>query len=384
MGKTVTDKDAKAPEKGRLKFDFNAVWGWRSREKPVDDVEREVRIFFKAGCTPEDLLDDLNAFGRDKEREAYALMADPKGVPVVMAIKDFRRCHVAVASALARGSQVQALEYAVRHGADIELSGLMEGEPPIVQAAQSCQRLDQSDHVANREELRRELYANTTKMLRLLIEEGADVNATDRYGRTALMHAAAAGHLEAVELLLEHGAHVWPQDEKGKSALHHAATGQQKGEGYCHVVETVRVLMAAGANPMQRNFQRHTVLHTMAVEGQKLTRGEFDPIIRMLLDGGAHLEARTRDGQTALVLAMRNESGAKVLIPGFIEAGADTEVVTPQGTGLTRFGNAEAKRLLKAATMAKKIGGAMSEPQAEEEEPAEPSTNAKTDSFGIL
>jgi N-acyl-D-amino-acid deacylase len=44
--------------------------------------------------------------------------------------------------------------------------------------------------------------------VRLLIEKGADVHATNLFGSTALMAAAAAGQLETVKLLIERGADV--------------------------------------------------------------------------------------------------------------------------------------------------------------------------------
>ncbi len=41
---------------------------------------------------------------------------------------------------------------------------------------------------------------------RLLLRAGADINARDRHGQTALMLAAHHGHRELVEMLIEHGA----------------------------------------------------------------------------------------------------------------------------------------------------------------------------------
>lgn len=38
---------------------------------------------------------------------------------------------------------------------------------------------------------------------------GADIHLADAHGRTALMHAAASDHVEAVEVLVENGAQVW-------------------------------------------------------------------------------------------------------------------------------------------------------------------------------
>ena len=42
------------------------------------------------------------------------------------------------------------------------------------------------------------------QIVELLLEKGADVNATDCHGNTALMHAAENGHLKIVELLLKY------------------------------------------------------------------------------------------------------------------------------------------------------------------------------------
>ncbi len=41
---------------------------------------------------------------------------------------------------------------------------------------------------------------------RRLLRAGADINARDRHGQTALMLAAHHGHRELVEMLIEHGA----------------------------------------------------------------------------------------------------------------------------------------------------------------------------------
>ena len=47
-----------------------------------------------------------------------------------------------------------------------------------------------------------------TKMVEWFIEQGADVNHTDRGGHTALEFAAAAGNMTVVTLLLQNGARV--------------------------------------------------------------------------------------------------------------------------------------------------------------------------------
>ena len=67
-------------------------------------------------------------------------------------------------------------------------------------------------------ELVRAAGRGETEKIRLLIDEGADVNGRDGNGLTPLMHAARGGHAEAVELLLESGADASAQ--AGSTALY--------------------------------------------------------------------------------------------------------------------------------------------------------------------
>ena len=70
----------------------------------------------------------------------------------------------------------------------------------------------------------------------------ADVNAREqRYGDTALMWAAVAGHVDVVRLLIEAGADVRAVDDEGVTALHLA-----RANGH---TEVAVALLAAGANP---------------------------------------------------------------------------------------------------------------------------------------
>jgi ankyrin repeat protein len=79
------------------------------------------------------------------------------------------------------------------------------------------------------------------ELLNALLAAGADVNAKDAYGVTALMRAAHSDYadLDRVKLLIEHGAEVNARDTKGDTALRIA---KRKG-----VTKVVELLVSAGA-----------------------------------------------------------------------------------------------------------------------------------------
>ncbi len=57
------------------------------------------------------------------------------------------------------------------------------------------------------------------RLISLLLDRGADVNAADRYGNTALIDAAYFGQLQAVKALLARGANVAAVSGDGQTAL---------------------------------------------------------------------------------------------------------------------------------------------------------------------
>ena len=134
-----------------------------------------------------------------------------------------------------------------------------------------------------------------------LIAKGADVNARNSYGWTALSHAARAGNAELVKLLLAHGADVNSRDQTGWTPLMRAA---MKGH-----VEAVRVLLEHGAEVnVQEKGEAWTALHWAAVR-------DHPEVVTLLLSHGADYNLRTEDGMTPLMLAVKegNDKVEKVL-----------------------------------------------------------------------
>jgi len=66
------------------------------------------------------------------------------------------------------------------------------------------------------------------KMVELLIDKGADVNARDEAGWTPLHYAAFNGHKDVAELLIAKGADVNAKNDYGETPLHIAKHNDHK------------------------------------------------------------------------------------------------------------------------------------------------------------
>src|ERR1051325_3175040 len=128
-----------------------------------------------------------------------------------------------------------------------------------------------------------------------LLDSGAQIDAQDVFGNTALIYAAAAGHLEIVELLLRYGARADIKNQVGVTAAMRAAAG-----GFARVVESLErkqgFMEQPGAYPLTLDDPNRDRLVYAVPQGdvQAVTR---------LLSEGADVEAKTRDGQTPLLIA---------------------------------------------------------------------------------
>lgn len=143
----------------------------------------------------------------------------------------------------------------------------------------------------------------------LLMERGADFGA-DRNGSTAV-HWAAEGHAALLAALADRGAELNARETDGGTALHIAAE-------YGHA-ECVTLLLDRGARADARNNNDATALH-LAAEYSHLE------IVRALVERGASKDTRTRNaGLTPAAMARRlgprrDRRAAVVLAPGLVEA----------------------------------------------------------------
>jgi uncharacterized protein len=98
---------------------------------------------------------------------------------------------------------------------------------------------------------------NQQRRLVALLRAGADIEAMDKNGVTALHHAVRFRNVIAVKALLEHGANVnCVCRRSGSTPLHRAviASGAPNTAGkHQEVLEIIRLLLAAGADASIRN-----------------------------------------------------------------------------------------------------------------------------------
>lgn len=130
-----------------------------------------------------------------------------------------------------------------------------------------------------------------------LLAGGADANARDEGGVTALILAAGLGQLDTVKALLQAGADVKAQDERGYTALVSACYNPDLDRGFPQVV---RALIDAGSDIETQIFYGIRPLMLAAGAGEA-------GVVEVLLKAGAEPKARNEGGRTALMMVKEKD-----------------------------------------------------------------------------
>lgn len=88
--------------------------------------------------------------------------------------------------------------------------------------------------------------------VKLLITNGAQINATDSQGRTALMTASSKGNTAIVKLLLEQGADTNLKDNKGQTAFTRAS--DKRHQDIMKLLDPAKPTGSAPINPDAATF----------------------------------------------------------------------------------------------------------------------------------
>ncbi|KAI9775388.1 MAG: hypothetical protein M1839_001243 [Geoglossum umbratile] len=154
-------------------------------------------------------------------------------------------------------------------------------------------------------------------VIQVLLEEGADTNPQDRYGRTPQFWAAEGGYEAVAQQLLERSAGLLARDSSGLIPLARAAHN-----GHDTVV---RLLLEIGARPETKDRVGHTPLSHAARSGYKI-------IVQLLVEKGADLETKDENGRTPLSWAVG--SGHEDVVQFLLEKGADIDTEDTNGRTL--------------------------------------------------
>jgi len=221
-------------------------------------------------------------------------------------------------SAASRGDEAM-IELLLEHGAQIDAVDVLGRHPSHMAAARDAQALE------------------------LLLDRGAEIE-PQTYASTPLAMAAQHGRLESVKLLLARGANLDCVPTGGHSALVAAVNagnvpivklllspgdGEQFGQALFSATRSnnlalVDLLLAEGADPLQQDQDKYSLLHIAAEQGNV-------PLLQRLVAAGVDVNAQANNGATALHIAAR--SGQTNAVRFLLEQGADVQLGKGQPIG---------------------------------------------------
>ncbi|KAL4885962.1 ankyrin repeat-containing domain protein [Aspergillus karnatakaensis] len=215
------------------------------------------------------------------------------------------------------------------------------------------------------------LYRDGPRVLKFLLNRGADIHATDNSGQTALFYAASSRSLEFARLLIERGSTLEARDKTGATAIFeirssrswlHAASSEPKCaramvllfhakganmNAVDHLKENalfratryrdypvISALACADIDIHARNAAGQTALFALfdlpvMVTTIRFPRVSERNVAKILLNHGMSLEARDNNGQTVLLRAVTRRNRDMVQL--FVELGSDIEAKDNEG-----------------------------------------------------
>jgi len=151
-------------------------------------------------------------------------------------------------------------------------------------------------------------------LVELLLQNGANINASSTNLDHPLFICSQAGNAELVDLLLKKGANVNQTNKLGSTAL---VTASQRGH-----FNIVQLLVKAGADVNKENKAHYTPLYVSAQFGHLDT-------VQFLLENKAEVNKPNEDGKTPLFSAA--EEGNLEVVKLLLKNGADATKATNDG-----------------------------------------------------
>lgn len=255
----------------------------------------KVREFLKAGADPNTLVDGDPAIcfiARVDGVNAYAIFADllNSGANPNSISKDG---HSLVSICMSKFNVDQTKEL-IKRGVDLNYKNKGTIPPPLIMAVTGKQNWPKSN-----------LYP---ELIKLMIQNKADINIQDYQGTTPLMSAVYGRDLELSKYLLSCDANPNIKNIYGETPIIPAAS---MGD-----VPMVELLLGSGADPNVIPLDKETAL-------MKAAKGGYKEIVLILLEKGAKVNLKNSYKETAQVLAQQN--GHKEIVEILKKAGTKSK-----------------------------------------------------------
>ena len=130
-----------------------------------------------------------------------------------------------------------------------------------------------------------------------LIELGADINALDDWKYSALHYLCKKGddNVDILRLLLQNGADIYSTTNDDSNSLHLAARSVS--------LKIVKELLLIGFDPNLLNTKFETPLHSVLSYGQTGNETKVLEVVKVLVEAGARIDAENEDDVTPLTAA---------------------------------------------------------------------------------
>lgn len=138
------------------------------------------------------------------------------------------------------------------------------------------------------------------KIVKLLLDAGADVTKVNIKGFTPLMiaslYSGSDSSEDTVKILLEYGADVHYENDKGWTALIVCSRYTR----YQSTEDTIKILLEAGADI---NHQRDDGWTPLIIASRQSNKDSTENTVKILLDAGANINIKTKTGINALMVS---------------------------------------------------------------------------------
>lgn len=161
---------------------------------------------------------------------------------------------------------------------------------------------------------------NNLELVKLLVENGVDINEQDEDERTALMWTSVHNSFDVAKFLIEKGADIEKKDSRGWSALMIASIFGR--------YDILKLLIENGANINVRSKSEDTAL-IKAVLKKRID------IVKILVENGVDINAKVCGGETALMKAVL--CGCCEIAEYLIEKGADFNIKNDMGKNVIKL-----------------------------------------------